>query len=261
MEKEVALKSLPSFFFFLLLSLLILFLNHLGLFKPLIGATEITEKPVKQILYQTAQGTRNTFGFLTFWRSGNQKLKALEEKNRELLVAAQKAEGLEKENRALRAQLEISDSSLRNLAPAKIIGLSRYLSLDKGDKNGVEVGQIVIFKNFLIGKVVEAGPFTSQVQLPLDPESKIPVQTEKTAARGFLVGEFGKKAILGKVTQGEKLTVEDLVLTSGEGDYPKDLIIGKIESVKKEENAVFQEATVKPLIDFDTLEEVFIIID
>lgn len=259
MGREAVSKSLPQFLLLVLISLLLIFFENLGFLKPAHVLAEKSTKPVKLTLFRSWQKTQSAFSFLTFWRSGSQKIQNLEERNRELLVEAQKAKVLEEENRTLRAQLKISLPSDWHFQEAQTLGKSRYLTLDKGEKDGVKVGQVAILKNFLVGKVIKVSPYESQVELPTDPEGKIPVRTASTGARGILSGQFGKGMVLEKVTQGEILEMGDLVETTGEGGYPKGLMVGKIAWVERKENEVFQKAGLEPMLNYDSLEWVFLI--
>lgn len=259
MERESVFRSLPRFLLLLLTSLLLIFFENFHWTRPVRAVVEQGTRPVKLSLYRGKQKFWATFSFLSFWRSGQQKIKYLEERNRELQVEAQKTKALEEENRTLRAQLKVVLPSNWELLPAQTLGKTRYLTIDKGEKEGVKIGQVVILKNILVGKVVAVSLQESQVRLPADPESKIPVRTAKTGAEGLLVGQFGRGMVLEKVTQGESLEGEDLVVTTGESGYPKDLIIGKVSWVEKKESEVFQKAGVEPSLNFDEIEVIFLV--
>lgn len=259
MGRETVSKSLPLFLFLVLASLILLFLENFGWVKPLHALFEQGTKPVKLTFYRGQQQIQGAFAFFTFWRSGEQKIKHLEERNRELLVEAQIAGAIAEENKALRTQLGVALPSKWKLDLAQTVGKTRYLIIDKGSEEGVTLGQVAVVEKFLVGKVVNVSSHESQVELPTDPESKIPVETAKTGARGILSGQFGKGMELEKVTQGEILEKDDVVATTGEKDYPKGLIVGKIGSVEKSESDLFQKAQVEPSLDFEELEFVFLI--
>jgi len=60
----------------------------------------------------------------------------------------------------------------------------------------------------------------------------------------------------------QDLTVNpgDLVLTSGLGaNYPSDILVGQVVSVKKLETDLFQTASVQPAADFTNLKAVLVI--
>lgn len=54
----------------------------------------------------------------------------------------------------------------------------------------------------------------------------------------------------------------DLVLTSGlGGGYPPDLIVGQVVNIRSRDFDLFQQATVQPVVDFNGLEFVLVIVN
>jgi rod shape-determining protein MreC len=52
----------------------------------------------------------------------------------------------------------------------------------------------------------------------------------------------------------------DVVLTSGlGGNYPPNVFVGQVLTVQTRENALFQTATVQPIVDFNTLSAVLVV--
>lgn len=253
---------LPTFFLLAIFCLLLISLGKIGFFKPLQSGTERLTSPVKLSIYRLGQGIND--GLTTIrdlW--GKQSLRRENEKLRKENLASKevvfRAYSLEEENKALRQQLEAPLPASMKFLPAKTLGLTRYLNLDKGQEDGVVVGQTVVSGNFLVGKIKTVTPHTSAVLLPTDPDSLIPVRTIKTASLGLLTGEFGAKATLAKVLQSENLEKDDLLITTGEAGYARDLIIGKIVNVIKDEVQPFQKAEVNLSLDYARLENVFLI--
>jgi len=219
--------------------------------------------PIQGMLFGVKKGILGQIEFLA-------RLKQLEEENRKLLQEKTQLEGeverlkeKERENEALILQLGTSLPREHKLLPAKTVGLNRYLIIDKGKKDGVEVGQTVVFGNNLVGKVIQATATLAKVRLPTDPDSKIQALVySDTQVIGVAVGNFGTSILLDKISQDEVLRVGQTVLTEGEeGNYPKGLLIGKIENIKKEDVTVFQHIEVSPLISYRDLDLVFVIVD
>ncbi len=66
--------------------------------------------------------------------------------------------------------------------------------------------------------------------------------------------------IMEYIPQDADLAVGDLVITSGlGGTFPKNLVIGQIVEVRKRDYDMFQEAVVRPTVNFDQLEVVLVI--
>ena len=62
------------------------------------------------------------------------------------------------------------------------------------------------------------------------------------------------------IPQSETISVGDVVLTSGMGgNYPKGLVIGQITEVEQRDIDTYQNASVRPSVNFDRLETVLVI--
>ena len=116
----------------------------------------------------------------------------------------------------------------------------------------------MIIKDVLLGEVVSVGFSSATARLLNDPDTKIPAETASNV-KGIVVGEFGNKIVFDKVVQGEKLKVGEIIFSSGEADFPKGLVLGKISRVKNDPAALFQRVSVEPIVPYGTLETVFII--
>ncbi|MEM5817872.1 MAG: rod shape-determining protein MreC, partial [Desulfitobacterium hafniense] len=58
----------------------------------------------------------------------------------------------------------------------------------------------------------------------------------------------------------DNVNVGDLVLTSGLGGvYPKDIPVGKVEQIQLDGSGLLKTAYILPLVNFDSLEEIYII--
>lgn len=181
--------------------------------------------------------------------------------------------GLQRENLALKDQFETASPKSLNLLPAKIVGSPGFLPwvsapetlvLDKGTKDNVKVGQAVVFKNSLVGKIERVSFNLSSVNLITAKTALLSAKTLKTQALGVVRGQGGGEMVLENVLLSDTLEPLDLVLTKGELTFemlgfPPDLIVGKIASLDKKPSALFQSAKLKSLIDFSRLLTVFIV--
>lgn len=259
------MKQKQSFHYFIILVIL-----SLGLFLGertgvLFGFRKTMEGifvPWQEEVYSKWQNFSREVRFWTFWKNGQKKLENCQEHNRELLVKAARVGTLEAENKVLREQLKVGQEIGKRLILAQVIGFRSGIKLNKGNLDGVKKGMVVVFGSFLVGKITDVSPTTSHVELPTDSHSKIAVQTSQTSARGILSGQFDSGLLLDSVLQEEELILGDTLVTSGEnGIFPPDLLAGKIVHIEKNEAAVFQKATVEPLISYSSLQRVFLILE
>ena len=95
--------------------------------------------------------------------------------------------------------------------------------------------------------------------LATDPEFRLRGIGQDGRAQGIVRGQLGQGYIFDKVTQAESISTGELVITAGSGLVPKGILIGQVESIQKSDNAVFQSAQLKPLVNINNLEIVFIV--
>lgn len=220
--------------------------------------------PIQYGLYEYGRSAGRQVGFIILTRKTAQENKALTEQLAQILS----------ENANLRRKLAEADGFLQqqkslnpktfNLLPARPIGISRYLRIDKGGDDGLALGQAVVYKDNFLGVVKNLTGKSAEVILPSDPDFKTEAfaSNKNGKSRGVLSGEFGSEMLLDKVLHQEPIEKGDLVYTEGtEASLPRGLVIGQVSEVSVQENEVFKQAKVKPIFNAGTLDLVFVIID
>ena len=125
-----------------------------------------------------------------FWPGQFQKEIVLESIYQEYLI---KLNLLKKDNLRLRRILSLQESSNDYNISAAVISRKigswwRQIILNKGSKDGVEIGNIVVGPGGLLGRVKNTSLFTSSVTLITSPESKLGVWVDRIQINGLLVG-------------------------------------------------------------------------
>ena len=125
-----------------------------------------------------------------FWPGQFQKEVILESIDQESLLSLNL---LKKDNVRLRKILSLQESSSKENISAAVIsrktgGWWRQIILNKGSKDGVEIGNTVIGPGGLLGRVKNTSLFTSSVTLLTSPESKVGVWVDRIQINGLLVG-------------------------------------------------------------------------
>lgn len=240
---------------YLTIALFFLILDTLGYLNPVKSVAQIAMLPAESAAHAVSGAIDETFSFFTFWRSGETRIKYLEERNLELTVQANKAAALEAENNVLRTQLGSGTKNLPTLLPASVLGINRYLSINVGSNNLVEVNMPVIYLGSYIGRIIKVTPRNSFIELPSDANAKIPVKVGiNGTVRGLISGQYNSSIILDHVSQDEEIKVDDLVYTED------SLLIGKIQTINSKEADLFKQATVKPAVDASHLATVFVVL-
>ena len=134
----------------------------------------------------------------------------------------------------------------------------KSIVLNKGSKNNIELGMVVLDGVSLVGKVVEVNYITSRVLLLPDINSKIPVSLQPGDIQAIMSGDGSQNGILQYIKDKDLKNDQDemLVLTSGAGGLFKSGIpIGKIKKQSWNNN----EAKIDFDINFSQLKYVKIV--
>lgn len=258
---------LSLFLILLFLSLAIFAFSKVGLLKPV-------DSIAKGILSPFQAFTFGVYSKITDFGLSS-KMQELKEQN--VLLAKQLVDKnkLVEDNKALRDQFQTENPKSSSLLEADVIGAPGFipgisvpetLILDRGENDGIKVGDAVIYENNLIGKVVKTSAFLASVDLISNQSSTLTAKTLSAQALGVVKGQGGGGIILDDVVLSDTLQKEDLVLTKGDVDSngigtPPDLVIGEITSVSKFPSALFQKASLKSKINSSKLSKVFIIVN
>jgi len=171
-----------------------------------------------------------------FWPGQFQKEVILESLDQESLI---KLNLLKKDNLRLRQILNLQKSSNSNTISAAVISRKtgswwRQIILNKGSKDGVEVGNIVMGPGGLLGRVKSTSFFTSSVLLLTSPESKVAVWMDRIQINGLLVGTGDDYPTLILYSKDAEIKVGDFVSSSPASTLlPPNIPIGIVQSVKK----------------------------
>jgi rod shape-determining protein MreC len=137
-----------------------------------------------------------------------------------------------------------------------------YVIINRGSNEGILRGMPVVTNQGLIGRVDAVIADAARVQLITDPASNVNVRLQNAETEASLVGSVTGDLTLELIPQAIKVQQGDLVLTSGlGGGYPPDLIIGQVVNVRSRDFDLFQQATVQPVVDFNRLEIVLVIVN
>ncbi len=149
--------------------------------------------------------------------------------------------------------------------PADVIGRDtdpnlHTLRLNKGLADGVVEDMSVVTERGLVGRVTEVGPNWCQVLLLIDNASNVRARLGQSRAEGVVDGRGEGALLMDYISQGIAISPGEYVLTSGMGEhFPAGIVIGQVTSVHQSDEALFQQADVRPSVDFERLEVVLII--
>lgn len=136
----------------------------------------------------------------------------------------------------------------------------QYVIINRGSDDGIQRGMPVVTQQGLVGRIAAVTAGASRVQLITDAGSNINVRLEPSRAQAVLQGSVTGELLLDQIPQSAEVKIGDLVLTSGlGGNFPANILIGQLTSVRSRDTDLFQRASVQPTEDFSELEIVLVI--
>lgn len=169
------------------------------------------------------------------------------------------------ENHRLRQLLELRNVLDFEVIPAEVVARDPIFRLhsvliNAGSQSGVLRDLPVIDRRGLAGKVTEAFPKTSAVQLLFDPGFKVSCLDQRSRVTGIISWKTGQLLKLDYVPGNADLRVGDEIVTSGLSSiYPPGLKIGRVIKVGQDRESLFKTVEVSPYADIYNLEELFVI--
>lgn len=244
---------------------LFIFIAILNFFNsPIKNSFFIVSSPLQKTLWTAGESSAEFFS--SFANAGN-----LKDENQNLKNENQK---LQSELAALysivngnQAQSDVSASCQNNgfnLQMAGVIGLDNQdiLSLNKGSVDGISENMPVISQQGSIyGKIYKVYKNFSQVMLISHKNSVINVRAQRQDSEidGVVKGLGNFSAFLDLVSIDDNLNEGDILTTSSlEKTFPKDLLVGVVGKIEKNDQSPHQTAQVAPFLN-SSIDNLFII--
>ncbi len=207
------------------------------------------------------------------WVNGKRYLEENQRLKREASAQEQalmQAESIKKENERLRALLTLREGNPQfEMIGCEIIAKNDgdqffTLQVDKGAESGIKKGDVAVTEQGLVGKVTAAGKNWAQITTILHPESVVGVRVVRTETIALAQGHFlegnQNALILSPVLEGALPVAGDVIETSGlGGGYPKGLLVGVAEEIKRNAAQNQDFVIVRPMVEFQKLHAVMII--
>jgi rod shape-determining protein MreC len=261
---------------FTILSLLMLLASSTEAATTLQRVTTRALDPVRGTLGGIGQGVAGLVGAvgeIDRLRTENDRLRSelagAEQRIAELTEAA-------RENADLRELLGIADALEMELLPVRVISrdpsnLVWEVGIDAGSDDGLEVGMPVVGNaegaGALAGTVIAVSEDTARVRLVVDTRSVVIALEQETRALGEIRGQPGGQLVMVNVPITDGLEVGGTIVSAGltfddeASRYPGGLLIGRIQAVEPDPNALTQTAFVRPAIDVGSLERLLVVLD
>lgn len=236
------------------------------------GGAGSVVSPLQKIVYGANDKLKGFVDFLLNFSEVKGQNKQLTKDNIELENNLLEYNKFKEENERLREVLKLTKSKDNyTYLGCNIIGYSggNFLDgyiIDKGEKDGIIKNMVVISAKGLVGQVISTGSNWATVETLISPNIAVSIMVDSTRdSTGILKGYKDKKnnniVKVENIPLDSKIKEGDVIMTSGLGMiYPKEIRIGEVKSVETDNIKVMKSAIIKPYVDFNKLEEIFVII-
>ncbi|HEY8171042.1 MAG TPA: rod shape-determining protein MreC [Candidatus Limnocylindria bacterium] len=220
--------------------------------------------PVRGAIASVGEGVAGLFGAIG-------EIDRLRQDNAELRVALAGAEQrlaelteAAQENDSLRQLLGISRALEMTTLPVRVISrdpsnFAWEVGVDAGSDLGVRVGMPVVANangtGALAGTVVSVTDDTARIRFIVDTRSAVIGLVQASRALGDVRGQAGGQLVMGSIPVTDSVAVGDTVVSAGIGvgesasRYPGGLLIGTVQAVEDDANALTRTAFVRPAFD------------
>jgi len=222
--------------------------------------------PFQEIVTRSVRFTRGVWEHYFFLVSVAQKNDILKKMLNESIEKNNQWHEIELANTRLRNLLNFQKEPTNRVVAAEVIGKDpsgwfKTVIIDKGKAEGLQKGLPVVLPQGIVGQVIEASSHYSKVMLIIDRNSAVDALVQRSRARGIIKGASADQCRFEFVLRKHDVQIGDTVIASGlDGVYPKGLRIGRISDLSEPKSDIFYDITVAPFIDYETLEEVLVIL-
>lgn len=244
---------------------LLFFLLAIGAIKPISSWLQRIGNPVLVRFYSVGSMITSKFEEQTSRVDYISENKRLQDEIAVLLKENVELKMVEEENNVLREQLGFLKKNPYKYVTANVVakgegldfpGQSETIDIDKGTRDGVYPGMPVITgQGVIIGKVSEAKENLSKIYLTNSKKCQLAATIlNQSKTSGIAEGDLGLTINMNFIPQNVELNEGDIAITSGlEKSIPRGLIIGRIGIINRDANELWQNAVIEPILDYDNL--------
>ncbi len=220
--------------------------------------------PVQKVLWQAGEASHNFLSpFFVVHKIKAENASLVSQNNLLILQSAVIGE-LGAENQVLRQALELNLQKEYNLQLVEVIARGDNgdsFLINRGLSDGIKVGMPLInAEKVLFGKISETYNNFSRVTLLSQKGFVFDVKLSGKDAYAVVRGDGGFGLSLDLIPRDANLVLDDIVLTSSmEGNFPKDLLVGRVSRIKTEDTKSFQTAELVPYFDVNATDNLFVI--
>ncbi len=169
------------------------------------------------------------------------------------------------ENDRLRQLADFRKNYKVNYIPCEVVGritveMRNYVTLNKGRSSGLREGMAVRNDAGLVGLVTSLSDHYSLVETILNRNVRIAGKDQRNGYGGVIVWDGSENFLMKNIPKSYDFQAGDIVITSDASSrYPEDIPVGQVVSSTEEAGDLFMKVVVRPMVNFSTLEQVFVL--
>ncbi len=177
----------------------------------------------------------------------------LQKENAELKAYVMQMADIESENLELNNKLNIQKKYFKDSVVTQILNLNyqgqnHHFLVDKGEMDGIYIGQIVVDKSGIVGQVIEVNNASSVVRTILSNQLYLTgyIKSGKTIYQSLIRGD-GRNLVVNYFNKTNNIKLGDEVFTTGDNlNIPKGLRIGKVKKLLNTDLNDFYKLVIEP---------------
>ena len=193
----------------------------------------------------------------------NQNLLSQQKINSSIL---QRYESLEQENERLKQILNAANNLDNKVEITRIISVNvnpyrHTIVIDKGERDGVYEGQVLLGADGVIGQILHTNFLTSEAILISDSDHALPVEINRNGLRTIVLGNGSyTKLDVPYIPNNADIEIGDLLVTSGlGGKFPSGYPVAKVDFIESDLSEQFYKVSAKPIAYLNQVREVMLL--
>ena len=224
------------------------------------------ERPMTDVGSSISKNVKGFFSYNSLLEE-NKKLKEENEKlkseNMKLALRENELAQLKELSKALNYEF-VKDSG--KIVTADVVAIdgsnwTNILTINKGTESGIKAKDVVICGEGLVGRVKSTGRGWSKIVSVVDESNKISFKLENNlSVLGISTGSSNGRLSGYMLDSNAPVLEGDNIITSGMGNYPAGIKIGKIIKTSYNSNKQLTQVKIKPSVDFSGINKVTVVI-
>lgn len=244
------------------------FIPHVA--KPLQQISSVTVIPVQTGINRVGTSIRNFFSQFQSIRKLEKENAELQKRVDNLLLENHELSQDQNELKRLRTLYKLDkkyseyDKIAANIISSGSSNWFHTFIIDKGEKDGLEVGMNVIAGAGLVGIITDTGTNFAKVRSIIDDTSNVAAMFARTSDFCILVGsqkhiENGYINVININKDAKIKEGDELITSSTSSKFLPGITIGYVKDIQLESSNLEKTAKLEPIVDFKHLREVLVI--